>query len=90
MVRDNECFICHGRADHIHHLIFGPYRKKSDYFGLVKPVCFQCHEMIHNEVDGWGLRSKQIGQLMWEMDAVMKGSTTPREDFLEEFRRSWV
>lgn len=44
---EDICFLCHRPASEIHHCVFGRFRKLSDKYGLVVPLCRECHEVVH-------------------------------------------
>lgn len=66
------CFLCGGRASEMHHIFHGNgLRKLSDYYGLVVPLCHQCHNEPPNgahfnaEVDTY---LKREGQWAFERE----------------------
>ena len=66
-----------------HHLIFGSGRRKfSDYFGLVRPLCMDCHHEIHHGTEGSDLANhyRVVGQQQFEAE-------NPDLDFKEVFGR---
>lgn len=90
---DKRCFLCgrNGAADplDLHHIFCGPYREKSDRYGLTVYLCHNaCHifgpNAVHNNL-AQDLRLKQIGQKAW-MAHEHKGI----EEFIKEFGRSYV
>lgn len=90
---DNICFLCGKPRQHIHHLIFGTgNRPLCDSDGITAPVCFKCHEMIHQERHSLGTMSKIVGQLDWEIQAIERGMTgdDAREAFRKKYGRSWL
>lgn len=49
----------------MHHCIFGRFRKLSDKYGLIVPLCRECHERIHKDAKK-ALMLKQIAQGAFE------------------------
>ena len=50
MQKENgRCFLC-GKTTglEIHHVMNGPYRKKSEKDGFVVQLCMMCHYNVHN------------------------------------------
>lgn len=91
--KDRRCFLCgrNGASDplDLHHIFGGPYRKKSDRYGLTVYLCHNaCHifgpNAVHNN-RAQDLRLKQIGQKAW---MEQNGKTT--EEFIKEFGRNYV
>lgn len=84
----NECLICGKTAQHRHHLIFGSNRYLCDADRLIIPVCAECHRKIHDEKGGAGMKSKQLGQILFELkQAVM--FEQPEEESRERFRKRY-
>lgn len=79
-------------ADHTHHLISGNGRReKADKFKLTIPLCWECHEKIHDNPDIL-ITSKYIGQLIFERDRVAEGQTKEeaRTAFIKEFGKNYL
>ena len=50
LTKDFEhCFLCHKKAQQTHHVMNAAYRKKSDKYGLIVPLCCECHRLVHDE-----------------------------------------
>lgn len=46
-----KCFLCGSVCDlHEHHVIYGPFRKKSEHYGLKVYLCAYDHNMSDNGV----------------------------------------
>ena len=60
-INEHDCFLCKRPASEMHHCIFGRFRKLSDKYGLVVPLCRECHEIVHRNNDT-ALMLKQIAQ----------------------------
>lgn len=46
--REDRCFLCGSRAQHVHHCLHGIRRKKADQYGLTVHLCFRCHQRLHD------------------------------------------
>lgn len=44
-----RCYICHRPKESLHEIFRGRNRKKSMKYGLVVPLCRDCHYIIDNE-----------------------------------------
>jgi hypothetical protein len=83
-----ECFLCgrNGAADPLdrHHIFNGPYRKKSEKYGLAVWLChYRCHifgkHAVHNNPDAM-LLLKAMGQ-----EKVMREQGWDTKRFIQEF-----
>ena len=77
-----HCILCGKPKDHLHEIFFGKNRINSIKYKLVIPVCFECHNKIHNDI---------ILQNEW----FIKGQTRfnevyPDLDFVEIFKKNWL
>lgn len=63
------CLMCNKPVVQTHHLLMGKDRKHADEDGLVIPLCFEHHRMLHDKAEGEKV-SKIIGQLFWELNYV--------------------
>lgn len=43
-----HCILCGKPKEHLHELVFGKNRLNSIKYGLVVPVCLECHQLMHN------------------------------------------
>lgn len=82
----NTCFLCgsHNKIE-IHHCFNGALRKKSTKYGLVVPLCYECHRGqngVHNNAEKM-LYLKRIGQTLFER-------YYPNENFLEIFHKNYL
>ena len=75
---------CTKKATDCHHLMNGSsvYRKRCDKYGLVIPVCRQCHERLHND-KAMLIRYKKLAQKAFE-----KQNT--REEWLNLFHKNYL
>lgn len=42
------CYVCGNPRQQIHHIIGAAYRKKSEKYGLLIPICEKCHREVHD------------------------------------------
>jgi hypothetical protein len=92
-VTEKKCWLCggYGGRDPLdrHHIFGGPYRKKSEKYGLVVWLCHHdCHifgpDAVHNNAYNM-LMVKQYGQRK-----AMKENDWTTEDFIREFGRNYL
>ena len=49
MTKDFEhCFLCGKQAEQWHHVMNKSYKKKSEKYGLLVPLCAKCHAKVHD------------------------------------------
>lgn len=78
----NHCIICGAKRDNLHEVFFGRNRQLSMKYGLVIPLCIECHQEMH--------KNKQ-----WQDDYKRKGQALfvkayPNLDFLSIFHRNYL
>lgn len=85
-----RCFLC-GRTTGLdaHHIFGGPYRKKSDRYGLLVDLCHDtCHIFgpgaVHQNRDVM-LEVKRYGQRK-----AMQENGWSKEDFIREFGKNYL
>lgn len=85
-----KCFLC-GRTTNLdrHHIFGGPYRKKSENYGLTVDLCHDtCHifgpNSAHQNLKTM-LRIKRYGQ-----KKAMKENGWSAEDFIREFGKNYL
>lgn len=44
-----HCFLCGKQAQQIHHVFNKSDKKRSEKFGLLTPLCANCHALVHDE-----------------------------------------
>lgn len=44
----DHCYVCGRDRQQFHHCIGSAYRKKSEKYGLIIPICEQCHREVHD------------------------------------------
>ena len=90
---ERKCWLCgrNGNGDPLdkHHIFNGPYRKKSEKYGLVVYLCHErCHEFgseaVHRNADNMR-KLKQWGQ----KKAMIKNGWTV-DDFREVFGKNYL
>lgn len=62
IITDNwdECFICGSQyLLQEHHCLHGSYRKLADKYHIVVPLCWFCHDKLHDH----GFRDKELQAL---------------------------
>jgi hypothetical protein len=88
-----RCFLCqrNGATDKLenHHIFNGPYRKKSEKYGLKVKLCHHdCHifgpNAVHNNQERDN-RLKQLGQIK-----VMHEQGWDTERFIKEFGKNYL
>ena len=43
-----HCYICKKPKQHLHEIYYGKNRINSMKYGCVVPLCFRCHNRVHN------------------------------------------
>ena len=76
-----HCYICGGKKEHLHEIIFGKNRVNSMKYGLVIPVCFKCHDYIHNNI-------KLDNELKVKAQSIFEA--TYDEDFVKVFHKNYI
>lgn len=88
--KNKECYICHSKNNlHLHHIIFGKNRNKSDKDGLTTYLCYYHHEGtngVHGK-NGHELDKelKQLAQKVW-MDYYDKSV----DDFIQRYGKNYL
>lgn len=89
----HECWLCgaNGAADPLdrHHIFGGPYRKKSEKYGL---VVYLCHNKCHIFGPGSAHQSKETMDLLhkYGQRMAMQRNGWTVEDFIKEFGRNYI
>lgn len=90
---ENYCWLCgrNGKGDPLerHHIFGGPFRNKSEKYGLVVYLCGdRCHrngrQSVHKNYET-RLTISQYGQ-----QKVMREQGWTAEQFISEFGRNWI
>lgn len=79
------CFLCGGKADHLHHIFEGTgCRKWSDKRKLLVRLCYKCHGKLHDTSCPDMQYLHELGQRTYEE------KIGTREQFRQEFIRSYL
>lgn len=82
-----KCALCGREGLHLerHHVFGGPFRKKSEKWGMVAYLCPECHRALHFSAKGRELkdRLRKEYQLIFEADH-------PDVDFIKEFGANYL
>ena len=79
------CFLCGSRkCTEIHHIYSGPFRKKSTKYGMVVPLCYECHRGTNGVHSNRAKMDKlrALGQRKFQ-------EVYPNIDFLKTFGRNY-
>ena len=82
-----ECFICGQTYElHEHHIIFGPFRKKSEHFGLKVFLC-----PYHHNMSDYGVHFNR------KMDLALKQAAQrefekiySHEEWMKQFEKNYL
>lgn len=90
---DRECFLCgkNGASDPLdrHHIFGGPYRKKSEKYGLVVYLCHHdCHIFGPEAVHRNGDTARYLHQ--WGQRKAMLEQGWSTYDFIREFGKNYL
>jgi len=61
----DHCYICGRDRHHLHEVFHGPSRQVSKDWGMVVPLCWRCHNRIHNS-QGEDEELKKTAQRIFE------------------------
>ena len=77
-----HCYMCGGKKEHLHELIFGSNRLNSIKYGLVIPICSKCHRESH--------KNAKL-QYIWKAKAqIMFEKAYPDLDFIKIFGKNYI
>ncbi len=79
----DHCYICRRKRNDLHEIFGGAKRLNSIKYGLVLPLCRECHERIHSDIDFSEFWKKE-GQAYWEQNIAS------REEFIGVFGRNYL
>lgn len=90
---EKRCFLCgrNGAQDPLdrHHIFPGPYRKKSEKYGLVVYLCHnRCHIFAKTAVHNNASKMRQL-QRYGQLKAMREQGWT-EEDFIREFGKNYL
>lgn len=82
-----ECFICGAIADlHEHHVLFGPFRKKAEHFGLKVFLC-----PYHHNMSDYGVHfNKKIDVELKKMAQRKFEESHSREEWMRIFEKNYL
>ena len=84
MTKDFEhCFLCGKQAEQWHHVMNKSYKKKSEKYGLLVPLCAKCHAKVHDSDESLNKELKRIAQA----DFLMEHSY---ELWIKEFDKNYI
>jgi hypothetical protein len=79
----DTCAICGRPRENLHEVFFGTAnRQKSKDYGMVMPLCYRCHEMVHRD-PAVRLMTQQFAQKKFE-------ETHSRQEFMVIFGRNYL
>ena len=81
-----KCYFCGRQGTERHHVFHGAYRKKSEAHGFVVLLCHWCHNEPPNGVH-YNVERRNELKRMCQQEYE---KTFTREDFIEEFGRSYL
>ncbi len=76
-----HCIICGKKRDNLHEVFFGRNRQLSIKFGLVIPLCLECHREMH--------RNKELQEVWHEKGQVAFERAYPKLNFVNIFRKNY-
>lgn len=90
---ERECWLCgrNGNGDPLdrHHIYNGPYRKKSEKYGLVVYLCHtRCHEFGPEAVHRNAENMRKLKQ--WGQEKAMQENGWTVEKFREVFGKNYL
>ncbi len=77
----NHCIICGKKRDNLHEVFFGRNRQLSIRYGLVIPLCIECHREMH--------RNTGLQEMWHEKGQAIFQKTYPKLDFVNIFRKNY-
>lgn len=78
----DHCYLCGRPYPQIHHIMNKWAKAKSEEYGLLVPVCYICHAMLHDKEDNM-LKMRQLGQRKFE-------EIYSRELWIQEFGKNYL
>ena len=82
-----NCFLCGKYCNcEVHHIFGGSFRKKSDKYGLVVPLCHYCH----NEPPHGVHHCRETAEILkrYGQRKVMREQGWTTEEFIKQFGRN--
>lgn len=63
MTNDHErCYICSRPACEWHHILHGSDKWLSEKYGLMIPICRECHNRVHHYIGDYDRKLKEEAQ----------------------------
>lgn len=78
----DKCYLCPGKREHLHEVVFGKNRQNSMKYGLVLPLCEKHHRLMHHD-SVIQLEYKKRGQELFN-------STYPSLNFIDIFHENYL
>lgn len=76
------CIECGRPKQHIHEIYYGKNRRTSMLYGFCIPLCFECHNEIHSNIE-LDMKYKKLCQIEYETDHT-------RDDFIKLIGRNYL
>ncbi len=76
-----HCIICGKKRDNLHEVFFGRNRQLSIEYGLVIPLCLECHREMHKNIE--------LQRVWHEKGQVAFERTYPKLNFVNIFRKNY-
>lgn len=88
-----ECWLCgrNGNADRLdmHHIFGGPYKAKSEKYGLLVPLCHEtCHIFGPNAVHHNAETMRELRR--WGQEKAMREQGWSTEQFIQVFGKNYL
>lgn len=77
-----RCYVCGKTKDHLHEIFFGKNRVNSMIYGCVVPLCFTCHNKVHN--------NHQLDIILKQKAQIKFEELYPNLDFISIFHKSYI
>lgn len=77
----DSCIICGKKRDNLHEVFFGRNRQQSMIYGLVIPLCANCHLEVH--------KNKQLQDVWHIKGQELFGKTYPELNFVSIFGKNY-
>lgn len=76
-----HCIICGKKRDNLHEVFFGRNRQLSIKYGLVIPLCIECHQEMHRNIE--------LQEVWHEKGQVAFERAYPKLNFVNIFRKNY-
>ena len=78
----NHCIICGRKRDNLHEVFFGRNRQLSIKYGLVIPLCIECHREMH--------KNKELQDVWHKKGQAVFEQAYPELEFIKIFRYNYL